>query len=172
MVGIGDRTARVLVQIANRGKWLFMLMIIDFVGCSAAYGYIEKKGPIESGWWAIVTGFTVGYGDQYPQTTPGRGVGAFLIVSMAVLWLIASAYITARVVIDTNEFSHDEQERLEASQVRQEIANGTLPPCATELPPLSWDPTKDHVNCPCQWVPHPVWNVRNTIQDRKSSYKR
>jgi hypothetical protein len=35
---------------------------------------------IDSLWWSIVTLSTVGYGDKYPVTTPGRVVGVIMII--------------------------------------------------------------------------------------------
>jgi hypothetical protein len=113
-----------LVAIANRGKPLFLVIIANYVVCAIAYGIIEGKGFIASMWWATVTGFTVGYGDQYPQTTAGRGVGEWLIVSSWILSLCAAALITATLVQNRDEFSHEEQEWMKASLVRIENALG------------------------------------------------
>ncbi len=111
---------RLLLSVANRGQLLFSVILADYLVCSTLYAFIEHKGPIEAMWWAIVTGFTVGYGDLYPHTTAGRGVGAFLIVSTWFLSLLAAAYITARAVNNADEFSHDEQEDIKASLQRIE----------------------------------------------------
>ena len=100
------------IGLCNRGKVVVALILADYVLCSTAYGLIENKGPISSGWWAIVTGFTVGYGDQYPESTAGRGVGALLIVTTWLLSLLAAALFTSRLVQDADQFSHEEQEEI------------------------------------------------------------
>lgn len=135
----GSRSLYVVLQLANRGKYLIGLMILDYIVCSFAFWWIEGHSVFTSFWWAIVTGQTVGYGDIIPKTSSGMVIAMFLMLSMWLLSLITGAYITARVVIDANEWSHDEQERLERSQMRLERAMGTLYPCWTDLPPLNWN---------------------------------
>jgi voltage-gated potassium channel len=44
-------------------------------------------------WWGIVTITTVGYGDQYPTTEPGRIIGVFLLVSGIALFSVLTAFI-------------------------------------------------------------------------------
>ena len=107
-----------LVQIANHPRTLVATTVANLVACGLAYAVLEHVGPVSGVWWAIVTGFTVGYGDFYPATVPGRGVGAWLIVSMFVLALCLGANITARLIRDEDEWSHEEQEDLKAGQAR------------------------------------------------------
>ncbi|HEY0359358.1 MAG TPA: potassium channel family protein [Mycobacteriales bacterium] len=106
------------VRVANRPRLLVLATLADLVGVGLVYSVVEERGPIEGIWWAIVTGFTVGYGDSYPSTTPGRALGAFLIVSMFVLALCLGAQITSRLIEDHDEFTHAEQVRMEAKQDR------------------------------------------------------
>lgn len=105
---------RFLVEVANSPRWLVASILTVFVGCTAAYAILEDTGPIEAGWWGVVTASTVGYGDQYPETTAGRGVGAVLILSMFLLVMMATAQLTARLVGDPHLFSDAEQEELKA----------------------------------------------------------
>lgn len=44
-------------------------------------------------WWGIVTITTVGYGDQYPTTGPGRIIGVFLLVAGIGLFSVLTAFI-------------------------------------------------------------------------------
>jgi hypothetical protein len=98
-----------VVAVASRPRRLGVAILVVFLACSGAYGLIEHHGPVESMWWAVVTGSTVGYGDQYPETTAGRGVGAFLIISMVILVACATANLTARLIPDPHQFTDDEQ---------------------------------------------------------------
>jgi voltage-gated potassium channel len=45
-------------------------------------------------WWGIVTITTVGYGDQYPTTGPGRIIGTFLLVAGIGLFSVLTAFIS------------------------------------------------------------------------------
>ncbi len=44
-------------------------------------------------WWGIVTITTVGYGDQYPTTGPGRIIGVFLLGAGITLFSVLTAFI-------------------------------------------------------------------------------
>jgi len=96
-------------RLVNAPYPLVTAILAIWVGCSMAYAVLEHKGPIESLWWGVVTGSTVGYGDFYPSTTAGRGVAVVLIVSMLVLVPIAIGHVIANLVLDRNQFSHTEQ---------------------------------------------------------------
>lgn len=104
----------VIVRIANTPRLLVYAVLVDWVVCSWTYSLIEGKGPIEGLWWGIVTGSTVGYGDFYPDSTAGRFVGAVLIVSMLVLSAIAISQLSAKLIVDRDAFTHEEQEHLAA----------------------------------------------------------
>lgn len=110
---------KLLRYLAERPKWLAYAIGIDVVLCGIIYALLEDKGPIQGIWWAIVTGSTVGYGDFYPATTAGRGVGAFLIITMWWLTILAGAQVTARLISDPDCFSDEEQKRLQWEQQRQ-----------------------------------------------------
>jgi voltage-gated potassium channel len=78
------------------------LLFIAAVWLTIAVGvYISEKGAqghnIENYedalWWGLVTLSTVGYGDKYPVTTPGRLLASLLIVS----GLVGIAIVTAKI---------------------------------------------------------------------------
>lgn len=45
-------------------------------------------------WWTIVTVATVGYGDKYPVTTPGRVIGVFVIVLGVALFSVLTGFLS------------------------------------------------------------------------------
>ena len=64
----------------------FMLVVWTIAAC-LVFAF-EKGAPganitslSDSFWWGIVTFLTVGYGDRYPVTFPGRSVAALLMLS-------------------------------------------------------------------------------------------
>ncbi len=104
------RTAlRAIDHVLNDPRRTAVAILVDWVVCSWTYSLLEGKGPIEGLWWGIVTGSTVGYGDFYPDSTAGRGVGAFLIVSMWGLAVVAGSHFVSSLVRDPNAFTHEEQ---------------------------------------------------------------
>ena len=99
----------------------------------AALGYAlaEGEGVITSLWWAVITASTVGYGDAYPETTAGRAVATFLIISMVTMILpMITASFTSKLIVDRDAFTHEEQEdikdTLAAIAERLDIQNAPL----------------------------------------------
>lgn len=66
-------------------KLLLLIVLLLAVG-SVGFYFIELKPKghddfITAIWWAVVTLTTVGYGDYFPETTPGRALGVLVMVS-------------------------------------------------------------------------------------------
>ena len=67
--------------------WPLTLMGVVLAASAAGFVYYESNtqqepvGLFEGLWWAMVTLFTVGYGDFVPRTTPGRLLGMGVMVS-------------------------------------------------------------------------------------------
>lgn len=73
----------------------------------------EHRGWWDSLWWVIVTGSTVGYGDQYPTTVPGRVIGALLIISMVFFLVpLIVAKMSSYVIVNNDVFTNDEQQQI------------------------------------------------------------
>lgn len=107
-----DKLIDLFVAIANRPRFLTLLTVTTVTGSGLAYAGLEDVHWSEGIWWAVVTGFTVGYGDFYPTSSTGRLLGSFLIVMMFALALCLGAQITSRLIEDHDEFTHEEQEEI------------------------------------------------------------
>lgn len=130
----------------NRGRYVFIAIIITHIVGGLLFTLVEnmyldegkKKSFGDGQWWATVTGFTVGYGDLYPVSEPGRVIGQCYIILMAMLWLFAGAHVIAAIIEDKNLFTHEEQERNEAFYLELGQKMGFIPADITKLPSLEW----------------------------------
>lgn len=103
---------RVMMKVANSPKLLVACIIADIVFSGLVYAAVEHHGPITSMWWAVVTGTTTGYGDQYPKTTPGRAVGVWMMFTGILLVSVGIAQLASKLIVDRNVFTNEEQEEL------------------------------------------------------------
>ena len=113
MLSRSNRQALINDLLRNRGQYaLFITVLSAFVVLSVSSILVVQfesrstDANITTGgdalWWAFVTITTVGYGDQYPVTTLGRGVGVF--VMFAGVGIIGSlASILASVLVPQPE---------------------------------------------------------------------
>lgn len=108
-----------------------IVLVVITVG-SMAVVMFEAQAPgasIKSGqeavWWAIVTAATVGYGDYYPVTGPGRIIGAVLIVVGISMFSVFTSYIASSVLTPHRQGDKSDQAiaRLQQNlaEMRQEM---------------------------------------------------
>jgi voltage-gated potassium channel len=110
---IDDWVEASLVWLAGHIGRIAIAMVLVWLACSGAYMVIEHTGPVQALWWGLVTASTTGYGDTYPESVAGRGIAAFLMVSMVwVLLPLWTASIASRLIVNHDAFTHEEQEAL------------------------------------------------------------
>jgi voltage-gated potassium channel len=92
-------------------KTMLCMYLSVLIIAAGLFAFFEGKPYFDSLWWACVTATTVGYGDMYPVTIGGRIVGGLLmhVVPFLVAPIII-ANLLEKIMIDHNEFSHEEQE--------------------------------------------------------------
>jgi voltage-gated potassium channel len=94
------REARRLL-IRHRLHHTLLITMVVVVGTAALALAVEDSsgGPIrrfgDALWWALTTVTTVGYGDTYPVTSVGRGLGVLLMVVGVALLGVLSANLAA-----------------------------------------------------------------------------
>ena len=96
----------------NDSRFLMMWAIPNYVACLVAYMLTEGVSVRISWWFSVVTGFTVGYGDNYPKTLAGQLISAEFIITSWFVLAIVLVQIFTNHLMDRNQFSHEEQEHI------------------------------------------------------------
>jgi len=93
-------------------RWpVFVMMFVMFVTFGLAVWTVEKyrnpahfpqrftRGWGESVWWAFISMTTVGYGDRYPKSVPGRLIGIVSFLVGAVMDALFIAILTSSLTV-------------------------------------------------------------------------
>lgn len=132
------RVALLLAEATKEGRRLLtrhhlhfaLLAAAAVVVLAAGVAFVAEDGqggPIESFadslWWAITTVTTVGYGDTYPVTPEGRGIGVVLMLAGITLFGTITANLAAFFV--EADATQDASDPLEALATRDQVAELT-----------------------------------------------
>ena len=96
---VGQEAKRLLVR--HQLHYVVLATLTVVVAAAAAILAVEEggEGSIDSFgdalWWAVTTVTTVGYGDTFPVTPAGRGIGAFLMVTGIAFFGVLTANVAA-----------------------------------------------------------------------------
>ncbi len=92
----------------NNFNYTLLIALIVIVGSSTMLSLIEKISFFDSLWWSIVTVTTVGYGDIYPKTLPGKIVATILMFTgIGLIGSLTSTISTYFINKEKNEKSKD-----------------------------------------------------------------
>lgn len=94
----------------NDPYFLMKWAIPNYVICIVTYMLAEGVSVRISWWFSVVTGFTVGYGDNFPKTLSGQLISAEFIITSWFVLAIVLVQIFTKHLLDRNQFSHEEQE--------------------------------------------------------------
>ncbi|MCH4182350.1 MAG: ion transporter [Prevotella sp.] len=101
------RSTKIIVRYIFKSKIkgtmvsVFIITILMIIFSSIAILNVEKapnsniKTASDALWWTIETITTVGYGDKYPVTNPGRVIGTMLMICGVGLFGTYTAYIAS-----------------------------------------------------------------------------
>ena len=128
----GRKVVRTIVrERAQTALLLATFLVIIVMEFGSIFVVIAERGApnanITTGgdalWWAIVSVTTVGYGDKYPVTPAGRGIGSLMLISGVGLFGVFTGYV-ARLFLTPPETPEEERvaEALEA-EVEQALAD-------------------------------------------------
>ncbi len=125
------RSIAYLMRFMNRARNFFdtcgfkyALALFFMLIAVAAWGfhYFENRSLFESGWWAVTTVTTVGYGDVVPVTAAGKLIAIGLMgIGVIFIGLIASTITTFITKNKTKEHTPANSRQAIIEQVKQEI---------------------------------------------------
>ncbi len=127
-------TFLVVRSILNRVRYTLLMLIGSLLLAAICFSVAEQKSLWDSVWWAVVSGWTVGYGDIFPVTTFGRLLAIVYIAWFNLLWIIVTAHVLAAVLVDKNAFTSEEQETMKATLLEIGQRLGVIDQARTTLP--------------------------------------
>jgi voltage-gated potassium channel Kch len=104
--------ALVVIVVVTAGSILIVLVEAPADGANI------KTGS-DAVWWSIVTVATVGYGDRFPVTNPGRLIGTLMIVMGVSLFSVLTSYIATQFMARRKNSGPTEVELLRRDLVQQ-----------------------------------------------------
>jgi voltage-gated potassium channel len=134
-----QETRRLLVR--HKLHYALLATAVVVIGCALlVYGLEDGSGgPIDNVgdalWWSITTVTTVGYGDTFPTTAAGRGVGAVLMLTGIALFGVLTANLAAFMLERGAGAEEAQEEPIGARLARIEAQLAVLTDALADLRP-------------------------------------
>lgn len=117
-----------MTRLANRSLWTLKTLLqrlgptaLVFTGIvlagAIAFMLIENTDFLRSLYWAVVTAFTIGFGDVLPSGGPGMILVLLYIPATCLSYLVLGAHVVGVVLENRNEFTHEEQTKMFENQL-------------------------------------------------------
>ena len=108
-----DKTKGFFQNATDTFAELFGLLITAILVAGIAYALFEGKDIGTGIWWAIVTGFTVGYGDIVPHTLGAQVTGALLMTFTTFIIIpLTAALFAKKLIVNDDAWTDKEQNEL------------------------------------------------------------
>ena len=88
-----DRAGSILYLTIFLGLVIIQTASVMVLNVEAANPEANIKTPSDAIWWSYVTITTVGYGDRFPMTNPGRIVGVLLMTAGVALFGVFTSFL-------------------------------------------------------------------------------
>lgn len=119
-VGGAGQELNLMQKLANKILSLAIAFALILSIAAVSFAVIEGKEISNGFWWATVTATTVGYGDLYPTHLSSKLIGGtFMMICTFIIVPIVTAKFSAHLIVNSDAFTHAEQEELKAQARRQ-----------------------------------------------------
>ena len=95
------------------------IYVATYAVCVFGIAWTERWTAPDALWFGLVTVTTTGYGDLTPDSVAGRVFAVVLMVVSWVLNIILAAQVAAKLIVDSDAWTHEEQE--EMKQILREV---------------------------------------------------